>query len=886
MSRMCACNWSRGTGFRWRWFLGIGLLCLNLVAVAAQPLSKRLYEADIREHWLASAINHCPENLHLLVLEHRSGEYLVRQLDLHMLGLALPQAPMHYYRSERFYRLAHVPGLAISADGRHMEITLPGRGPQCRPAAEATEPETLLLTLTLNQQPQQGVVVAQRDTEGELWLPAEHLSRLRVRLPENGEQEFDGRRYIAISALTAAEWQLDRRRMHLEITLPMAWLQASRWSADAADKVAPAASARGVFLNYDFYAQQQRHDDSPDSNTGGGVLELGVFAPGGLFTQTGLYRHQGRDRDDQWLRLESRWQRDNPERMTTTTVGDSQLQPGSWGRPVRYGGVSWGTNFATRPDLVTFPQPAISAEAVTASTVDIYVNNMRRARTDVPAGPFTVDQLPIITGAGNVQLVTRDLLGRETVINQPFYGSAELLREGLYAYNYTLGAVREGYGRISDRYGENFAATTHRYGITDWLTGELRAEVGEERQAYGIAASITLGHLGALHWAGATSHTRQGVSGQMHELRLERSGRRFSFGASARLVEPGFTQLSHRVDPEGRSRTWQAFASTRLGPLGALSVSYLDRDTEQLDSRIVNLGYTTQIAGSASLLFNVSHTLDEEEADTLFYASLVVPLGRGTSASLSGRHRGEESQGRLALQHTPPSRGGLGVRAEQYLGDRRDQALYTEWRTDYARLRADVVRRNDDLAYRAGWRGSLVHLGGRVFAADWVSGSFAAVVTPGLAGVPVYRENRHVTDTRRDGWAFVNQLRPFDSNNIRLDERDLPLDVHLRREARQQLVPGYRRGLVVEFDLRRERAAVLTLVDSQGKPLPAGTPVEAALTGEVFTVGWEGMTYLTGIDKDTPFTARWQMGECHFSLTYPDTREPLPELGKHVCIEN
>lgn len=885
MSRMCACNWSRGAVFRQKCLLGVGLLWLSL-AVAAKPLATRLYEDDIREHWLASAINYCPENLHLLVLEHRSGEYLVRQLDLQMLGLSLPDAPLHYYRSERFYRLDQVQDLVMAADGKQIDITLPGHGPLCQPEPEVKAPETLLLTLTLNQQPQQGIMVAERGGEGDLWLPVDYLANLRVRLPEGGRREIAGQHYIAISAFTAAEWQLHRQRMHLDMTLPMTWLRASRWSAEGTDKAPPVASASGVFINYDFYAQQQQRDDSPHSNTGGGVVELGVFAPGGLFTQTGLYRYLGTERDDQWLRLESRWQRDNPERMTTTIVGDSQLQPGSWGRPVRYGGISWGTNFATRPDLITFPQPALSAEAATASTVDIYVNNMRRASTDVPAGPFTVDQLPIITGAGNVQLVTRDLLGRETVINQPFYGSAELLREGLYAYNYTLGAVREGYGRINHRYGDSFVATTHRYGITDWLTGELRAELDEDRQTYGLAASVTLGNLGALHWSGATSSNRQGVSGQMHELRLERSGRHFSFGARARLVEPGFTQLSHSVEPEGRSRTWQAFASTRLGPVGALSVSYLDRDTEQLDSRIVNLGYTTQIGGSVSLLLNASHTLDDEEADTLFYLSLVMPLGRGSSASLSGRQRGEEVEGRFALQHTPPSRGGLGVRAEQYLGDRSDQALYTEWRTDYARLRADVIKRNDNLAYRAGLRGSLVHLGGRAFAADWVSGSFAAIATPGLSGVPVYRENRHVTDTRRDGWAFVNQLRPFANNHIRLDERDLPLDVHLQSNARQQLVPGYRRGLVIEFDLKRERAAVLTLVDSQGKPLPAGTQVEAALTGEVFTVGWEGMTYLTGIDKDTPFTARWQMGECHFSVTYPDTRDPQPELGKHVCIEN
>lgn len=884
MRRKCAYRWNKRVSKRA--VLCLGIILLSAVAGANASLPTSLYETDIREHWLTSTINYCQEHLHLLVLEHNAGVHLVRQLDLLLLDLPLPEAPLHYYRSERFYRVADVSNLTLSPEGEKIAITRPDTDLQCEPPPTETEPETLLLTLTLNQQRQQGIVVAQRLTDEDLWLPTQRLTELRIKPPEDGRQAIEGQSHVPISAFTGAHWQLDTRRMHLDMTLPTASLDTTHWSADRTTDSGPVHSSTGVFLNYDVHAQQRRRTDASRQNQGGGILELGVFSPSGLLTQTGLYRNPAVDQDDQWVRLESRWRRDNPERMTTTVLGDSQVQPGSWGRPVRYGGISWGTNFATRPDLITFPQPAINAEADTASSVDIYVNNMRRARTDVPAGPFTVDQVPIITGAGNIRLVTRDLLGRETVINQPFYGSAELLRPGFYAYDYTLGAVREGYGQLDNDYGANFAATTHRYGISNWLTSEVRAELGEHQQTYGLAASATLGHLGALHWSGATSRNGEGITGQLQELRLERSGRYFSVGARARSVEEGFSQLSTGARTEGRTLTKQAFASSRLGSWGSLSVSYLDRQTEAVDTRIATVGYSTQIAGGASLLVNASHTLDDERADTVFYASLVIPLGRGTSASISGRKRGEASHGRLAVQHTPPSRGGLAVRAEQYLGDRDDQTLYTEWRTDYGRLRADAAKRNDDVAYRAGARGSLVHLGGRLFAADWVSGSFAAVATPGLEGLPVYRENRHVTDTRRDGWAFINQLRPFAGNNIHLDERDLPLDIHLQGRARENLIPGYRRGMVVEFDTQRQRSAVLTLVDSQDQPLPAGTQVEAVLSGEHFTVGWDGMTYLTGLEDNTRFTVRHPKGECHFSLTYPDTNDPLPELGQHVCIEN
>ncbi len=100
-------------------------------------------------------------------------------------------------------------------------------------------------------------------------------------------------------------------------------------------------------------------------------------------------------------RLDTTWTRDFPDRMATLRVGDSISTPGPWGRAVRFGGLQFGTNFSTQPMLVTTPLLAAQGEAVVPSTVDVFVNGRPIASEQVPPGPFSIDRLPVLTGADN-----------------------------------------------------------------------------------------------------------------------------------------------------------------------------------------------------------------------------------------------------------------------------------------------------------------------------------------------------------------------------------------------------------------------------------------------------------------------------------------------------
>ncbi len=128
------------------------------------------------------------------------------------------------------------------------------------------------------------------------------------------------------------------------------------------------------------------------------------------------------------------------------------------------------------PGYITYPTPSISGSAALPSTVDLLVNNRRQETSALQPGPFDLTNVPVVTGAGQMQLIVRDLLGRETVINQNYYLAPALLSPGLSDFSYEAGSLREQYGTRSNGYGAAFGAGTYRLGLTDALTAEVRGE--------------------------------------------------------------------------------------------------------------------------------------------------------------------------------------------------------------------------------------------------------------------------------------------------------------------------------------------------------------------------------------------------------------------------
>ena len=90
-------------------------------------------------------------------------------------------------------------------------------------------------------------------------------------------------------------------------------------------------------------------------------------------------------------------------------------------------------------------------------------------------------------------MVTTDALGRQISTTVPFYVASSLLQAGLSDFSLSAGALRQNYGYRSADYGQWVASGSGRYGVTDWLTLEGRAEGAAELAVTGAGAGVRRG---------------------------------------------------------------------------------------------------------------------------------------------------------------------------------------------------------------------------------------------------------------------------------------------------------------------------------------------------------------------------------------------------------
>ena len=71
---------------------------------------------------------------------------------------------------------------------------------------------------------------------------------------------------------------------------------------------------------------------------------------------------------EKWVRLESKWQYVDPEKIRIYTLGDFISNSPDWGSSVRLAGFQWSSAYSQRGDIVTSALPQFSGSAALPST--------------------------------------------------------------------------------------------------------------------------------------------------------------------------------------------------------------------------------------------------------------------------------------------------------------------------------------------------------------------------------------------------------------------------------------------------------------------------------------------------------------------------------------
>lgn len=628
-------------------------------------------------------------------------------------------------------------------------------------------------------------------------------------------------------------------------------------------------------------------------------LDTRVFGSLGTFAISG-YLGSGVANQELFVRLDSTWSWSSADTHSTWRFGDVITRGPAWARPVRLGGAQLSTDFAARPDLVTAPLPAFRGSAAVPSTVDVFINNTKAYSQEVQPGPFVISNMPTITGAGSANIVVRDATGRETAQTVTFYNAPSLLRPSLFDYSVEAGFVRENYGIVSNDYdGRPVGSLSARYGLTDSVTLEGHAEVGAGLVNGGIGASFSLFDRSLWSLGGSLSNY-DGATGALVYAAFQTNLGAASLHLSTQRTVGAYKDLPAVVQPDFVTTPYVASGPLNLAfdppkaldtatvtfPLSGqgdnLSISMINRRTEEQSSRVLAGTYSRPLINDALMIVSGFHEL--ETGNSTLFAGVSMPLGELGHAQV-GLSRGGDQSGdhtEVAADYVKIASaepGSVGWRISSNESDVSVRTAAATYQGSAARVEVGVEQIDDRVRGRATVDGAIVATSAGTFLSNRVTDSFA-VVDVGAPDVDVLLDNRKVATTNSDGHALIPGLRSFQRNKISLDPDKLPPDATIPDVA-AQVAPGDRAGVAVSLKAARtDNAAVVVFRAADGEFIAAGARGLLVDADKTFVVGYDGRAFIEGLAPHNAVTIDAGDKTCQASFAFA----AVP--GQQAVIDN
>lgn len=684
-----------------------------------------------------------------------------------------------------------------------------------------------------------------------------------------------GQQWYALAAVPGFEAQINSASQSVDLKfLPQAFA-ATRLVQPLSERPALSPASLGMFVNYDLSYTRSAMRETQATQELGALTELGISNAWGVLTSS--YAAHNLTSTDPLLarnvrRLETTFTRDLPDDNLTLRLGDTATRGSGLGRSVYFGGLQIGRNYGLTPGFVAQPLPMVTGMSSAPSTVELYINDVLRQTSQVPTGPFSISNFPLLTGSGQARMVVRDALGRETVLVQDFFSHTELLEKGLADWSVEVGAVRRELGVSNANYGQRFTSGLWRYGISQSLTVEARGELGQETRGAGVGLvqALPLNVLGQVGLS--TSRDEAGKRGRQWLLGLEHTNLHHGFSVRAEGASRNYRQIGQEAEIAAYQRQLSGsytYSSTRFGALGvgfARVVSY-----EQGPLNTYSANYTIQIGVRNSLSFNIVRvsTASGTGSGTSFGVGLLIPMDRQLTGISSLSHRAGQTDGYASVNQGMEGDSGLAWRT---LTGQRSGQTYAEgglyYQGNKGMLTGDVSASGAQQTVRLGAQGGLLAMDGQLFASRQIRESFALVEVPGYADVGVGFQGNVLARTNKDGKALVPRLQPYQANSIRLDPSELPISAELD-SIEQVVVPAHRSGVIVKFPVRSGRGALIKIVFDDGEPAPAGAEIELIGDKQEFFVARRGEAFVTGLQTRNQLRLKWNDSTCTFSVELP-----------------
>jgi outer membrane usher protein len=487
-------------------------------------------------------------------------------------------------------------------------------------------------------------------------------------------------------------------------------------------------------------------------------------------------------------------------------------------------------------------------------------------------------------------MVVRDILGRETVITQPFFTHNYLLAKDLNDWSAEAGRLRRDLGLSSSYYDSAFISGLWRRGMNDTFTLEGRAEATSGMRNAGLGAATALPWQLLGRAAGNLSHAQGAGSGSQWLLGLERQGVSTNAQIEVQGATSNFRQLGldTAIAPAKQqlAGSWSYRFAGDAASLGAGYASIRRFDASRVNTLSTNLAVRMGDYGTLNLTASQSHTGINGAGDTrgtTLGATLVVPFGDNRIFNASVSRNNNQQDTYVSASQNLGQIAGLGWRvlaSDQQQESRAEGSL--SYFGTYGLVSSDLSTSSSRSALRFGARGSLVVADGKLFATRYLEQSFAVAEVSGYDGVGVGVGGSPQGYTHK-GVAIIPQLSAYQTNAIRLDPAELPLNAEVD-SIEQNTVPSWRSAVKVKFPVRSGRSALIKIVLDDNEPAPAGAILIVDGDKQEFYVARRGEAFITALQPTNRAVLKWKDQQCRFDVILPpEKKDDIPRLGPLLC---
>lgn len=708
-----------------------------------------------------------------------------------------------------------------------------------------------------------------------------------------------GSKMVALRSISGLSFVYHEEQQSIDITAPLTALRTDVISAVQEQEVLDPDRSFGAVLNYNLDAIYQKQSDDATSHSFSSLLDARVFAPFGTLRSSGVLRFADENNGNpEYIRLESKFQFSSVKKRLTFIAGDLQSSVPLWGRSIRMGGVQLRRDFSLRNDLVTQQLLTFDGAAAIPSTVDVFIDNNRAYSTDLEAGPFRLEDLPVQGGAGDALIVVTDVNGRRTSKSVSFFVSNRLLKRNVLDFSIEAGYARQSYGLSSNDYGvDGIVSGSFRYGLTERFTVEGHVEAKSDLTLYGIGVTTVPFNLAEVSCAiGQSEYVSKRAAFAQCSAATQIG--KVSLNGSVQVAQTGFADLATASGVDflsaGVLTTNGSLleAPTKLTTLGinmpsydgSFGLGYVQAERANSNDELITASYGQQfLGGRGAMSFYGSY--DIQSGDSRAGLGLTLTTGKRTNARATTSYdaTGNVSAG-VGLSRTISDQpgdygytadlqsngfGGLSVSGRgEYLGR-------------YGKSALEVSTFGGTSRANAQFDGAVATVGGAFAIGRTVYDSFA-IVDVGVGGVPVSVHNREVAKTNFTGNALVTGLSSLRRNRVAVDVSDLPVNLSLNATA-MDVVPNIGAGVRVTLANKSGAAAVVVLTGADGNPLNVGSVAYLNGWTEEFFVGYGGETYLEGVKQSNKLEVKTDTGSCSASFELPVSEEPVPVVSQVVC---